>query len=741
MDADSQGSFAIVVRLAQSLRNVPEPDTTLKRKRLLASFFERCSTEPSHLVAILQLLFAVFPNAGSKRTLATDELYKSLLSDALCRCVDAVCEEMVEFSSSGSLSIRESIVFCRSLIALSKGTAVDSATVQLVRDTVRSRITANEWTQLKCIAAGDSVKMVGPHVTLYDTILQVFGPYAADTYKSQMKLLDESHDATFVALKAAVQSVSDGSPRMMRESSLLMVAPDLLCGNPCVAQKDHGNDEEFAAAVFGSPTVPSSPVKLPPANSVAHAGPSEAAKRDVDGGKRGRVEEALPVAKVARTEERGLPPCMYGERCIRKNPDHFKQFSHPAGLNTGVPSAAPKATVRPTSPPPPAVQAAAPKTDELNPVDFAVNGIAPLRVMKPHEFVMVDNTGGNYKMKNCGDGTYTCNCPVWRYQNKATNERTCKHLQAYLGDAFERARCQDVYGPEAHPPGHGSPSTTPVTTAAGGGAKKVTIPGVLLANKATNKGDYLGWWVSEKLDGVRAYWNGTYLLSRNGNVFTAPDWFTKALPAGQTLDGELFGGRKKFQSTVGIVKSSAAHPGWKTLTYEIFDIPSSGSQPFEKRVAQLQGMFPVNGPVAHVHVVEHEKCKGAQHIADRLAEVEAVGGEGLMLREPGSKYVNSRSNTLLKVKSTEEVDAVVRGHDPGKGKHEGRCGALLVELVNGKQFCVGSGLSDAQRAKPPSIGTVIIVRFQELTDGGIPRFPVFAGCRYDIDWPPKTQAK
>lgn len=263
------------------------------------------------------------------------------------------------------------------------------------------------------------------------------------------------------------------------------------------------------------------------------------------------------------------------------------------------------------------------------------------------------------------------------------------------------------------------------------------MPGVLLANKATNKGDYKGWWVSEKLDGVRAYWDGTHLLSRNGNIFTAPESFTKDLPKDKTLDGELFGGRKKFQTTVGIVKSSASHPGWATLTYELFDIPSSGPKPFEGRMSELLSMFPKGGPVKHVHVVEQELCSGSQHVADRLAEIEALGGEGLMLREPGSKYVHTRSNTLLKVKSTEEVDAIVRGHDPGKGKHLGRCGALLAELANGKQFCVGSGLSDMQRNAPPPVGTVIVVRYQELTDGGIPRFPVFAGCRYDIDWPPK----
>jgi len=64
-------------------------------------------------------------------------------------------------------------------------------------------------------------------------------------------------------------------------------------------------------------------------------------------------------------------------------------------------------------------------------------------------------------------------------------------------------------------------------------------------------------------------------------------------------------------------------------------------------------------------------------------------------------------------------------------------GALEAELTNGKKFSVGSGLSDEERQNPPKIGTIITVKYQELTDAGIPRFPTYIGTRLDIKWPKK----
>jgi DNA ligase-1 len=96
-----------------------------------------------------------------------------------------------------------------------------------------------------------------------------------------------------------------------------------------------------------------------------------------------------------------------------------------------------------------------------------------------------------------------------------------------------------------------------------------------------------------------------------------------------------------------------------------------------------------------------------------------------MLRQPQSLYEVGRSTTLLKVKAFLDAEARVVEHLPGEGKHKGRLGALVVEMPGGKRFSVGTGFSDAERASPPPLGSLITYRYQELTDRGVPRFPSF----------------
>jgi len=235
-------------------------------------------------------------------------------------------------------------------------------------------------------------------------------------------------------------------------------------------------------------------------------------------------------------------------------------------------------------------------------------------------------------------------------------------------------------------------------------------------------------WLSEKLDGVRAYWNGKQFLSRQGNLFHAPDWFTAGLPA-IPLDGGLWIARKSFQRTVGIVRRQDKPEIWKEVKYLVFDAPSAEG-PFEERMnflAESVRSWKTN----HTAIHEHEVCKGIDHLRGELLRVEQLGGEGLMLREPGSKYVAGRSSTLLKVKSFLDSEAVVIAHEPGKGKHTGRLGAVTARLPDGKIFSVGTGFSDRERSHPPAIGSTITFRYQELSDAGIPRFPSYLGVRMD----------
>ena len=259
-------------------------------------------------------------------------------------------------------------------------------------------------------------------------------------------------------------------------------------------------------------------------------------------------------------------------------------------------------------------------------------------------------------------------------------------------------------------------------------ACRSSVPGCRRTAPAGPETDPRGWWLSEKLDGVRAYWDGKQFLSRNGNRYVAPEWFTRGLPD-TPLDGELWVGRKQFQRTVSIVRRSDGSELWREVRYLVFDAPAL-AQPFEQRQAAVTKLLATHQPPYALGLAQ-SVCQSAEHLTRELHRIEALGGEGLMLRRPASHYEPRRSATLLKVKSFHDCEAVVIGHEPGKGRHKGRLGALLVALPNGIQFACGTGLSDAQRDLPPAIGETIAVKFQELTEGGVPRFPVFAGVHRD----------
>lgn len=237
-----------------------------------------------------------------------------------------------------------------------------------------------------------------------------------------------------------------------------------------------------------------------------------------------------------------------------------------------------------------------------------------------------------------------------------------------------------------------------------------------------------GWLMSEKLDGIRAIWTGSKFRTRNDKPIHAPEWFTRDLPR-QRLDGELWMGRGQFQRTSSVVRRKRGDDAWDAVTYKVFDAPDvSGG--FEARLAWVAQWFTAN-PTIRATVVEHVICRSESHLQAELDRITQDGGEGLMLREPGSAYQPKRSRSLLKVKTFRDTDACVIGYEPGKGKHTGRVGALVCELANAIRFRVGTGLTDSDREYPPTIGETIIVKFFELTNAGVPRFPTFVGIRAD----------
>lgn len=358
----------------------------------------------------------------------------------------------------------------------------------------------------------------------------------------------------------------------------------------------------------------------------------------------------------------------------------------------------------------------------------AVNGIKPAVLLVDGTFHDVKSASGStYIVKRIGM-SYSCSCPAWRNQRHPPTSRTCKHLKELLGEEFETVRAR------------GS-ATAPRGTASAGGSSsravvKTTAPKVLLAKKwEREKDDPVGWWISEKLDGVRAFWDSSkkIFLSRLGNEYPAPSWFTAGFPDDVDLDGELFGGRGAFQFTVGIAKTQGSKE-WEKLVYKVFDAPSLQTQKFEERMKHAKGIVDKTSS-KYIEWVEHTKCKSLAHLDEVFDEVEKLGGEGLMIREPGSKYAQGRSSSLLKIKSFHDGEAEVLAYEDGKGKYVGMVGALRCRMASGKMFKVASGLSDEQRENPPAIGSIIVYKCQELTNGNIPRFPVFIGMAADKTCP------
>lgn len=230
------------------------------------------------------------------------------------------------------------------------------------------------------------------------------------------------------------------------------------------------------------------------------------------------------------------------------------------------------------------------------------------------------------------------------------------------------------------------------------------------------------YWVSEKLDGIRARWNGTALITRNANIIHAPAWFVKNFPA-QTLDGELWLARNCFEKTASIVLRKTPSEDWKHIKFMLFDLPNHTGT-FTQRLTE---MYYLADTIASPNVQVIPQFKLADHIQlmSKLDEIVAQGAEGLMLNHHKAYYQDGRSANLLKLKKHQDAEAKVIAHIPGKGKYQNMLGSLLVELHTGLQFKIGSGFSDQQRQEPPPIGATITFKYYGLTAKGIPRFASF----------------
>lgn len=258
-------------------------------------------------------------------------------------------------------------------------------------------------------------------------------------------------------------------------------------------------------------------------------------------------------------------------------------------------------------------------------------------------------------------------------------------------------------------------------------ARDLPKPALMLANVYHSGIDLSEYWVSEKFDGVRAIWDGKQLVSRGGNIYHAPDWFTKNLPS-QRLDGELWISRQSFEAVVSTVRDKQPDENaWKMIKFMVFDIPDS-PEIFDKRIHLIKKVVK-NINLPWLKAVKQWKVNSHEELMLQLKTFTDDGAEGLMLHRGSSIYKGVRNGDLLKVKPYSDAEAIVIKHIEGKGKYTNLLGALLVETPNGIQFKIGSGLSDSERHNPPQIGETITYRYRGKTKNDVPRFATFLRIR------------
>ena len=254
-----------------------------------------------------------------------------------------------------------------------------------------------------------------------------------------------------------------------------------------------------------------------------------------------------------------------------------------------------------------------------------------------------------------------------------------------------------------------------------------------LVELATNWEKHLdpsGYAVSEKLDGVRAIWDGKALRFRSGLLINAPRWFVESLPQ-DTLDGELWMGRGTFDALSGAVrKGNPVDAEWKKITFMVFDSPKTPGT-FKQRSHYLQQLFR-QSQLPWLKAIDQAEVADAASLEARLAHVAAGGGEGLVLHHFDAPWSAGRTQAVRKLKWQADEEARVIAHIPGTGKYTGLLGALLLQMTNGKTFALGTGLTDAQRTSPPPIGAQVTYRYRDRTPQGLPKFASFLRVR-DLD--------
>jgi len=242
------------------------------------------------------------------------------------------------------------------------------------------------------------------------------------------------------------------------------------------------------------------------------------------------------------------------------------------------------------------------------------------------------------------------------------------------------------------------------------------------ANTYNKKHTVKGWIMSEKLDGIRAYWDGKKLLSKNGNIINAPTWFTKGFPKFK-LDGELWTKRNDFENIQSIVLDKKPTDKWKEITYNIFEVPEEKGN-FFRRLWKIKKWKKTNSN-KYIKIIKQIKCKDNKHLGEYLNELIKLKAEGLIIKNPILEYFVGRSSNILKVKKFHDMEAKVIDINYKKEKFK----SLVLKLDNNVVFNLGNGFTKKEKIDHPKVGDIVTFKYYNLTKFGKPKFASFLRIR------------
>jgi DNA ligase-1 len=250
-----------------------------------------------------------------------------------------------------------------------------------------------------------------------------------------------------------------------------------------------------------------------------------------------------------------------------------------------------------------------------------------------------------------------------------------------------------------------------------------------------HKIDWTNCYIQPKLDGMRCLAHisaggHVQLISRDGKIIENMAHIVDDLvniKENIILDGELYCHGSTFQENMKLIKKY--RPGeTENIKYHIYDVVSDNN--FITRNNMVNSIRKSE----HIEIVSTVPCYSEDHLKAAHMIIISKGYEGTMIRWGNKPYkVNGRSENLLKYKDFKDLDALIINIEPGDQRPEW---GVPVLQWNNKTFRSGVRMSHEDRVnllinKDDFIGKIANIRYFELTDEGIPRFPIMVGVHED----------